>query len=281
MDSNCYECSKPIKTLEFMQCKGFCSQAAHLKCVGLKRPNMDFVNEHVNLLWFCDCCIEHLNTTRDNPVPKDIVEAVKNVLSDSLAELKVELQETKQLTASLNEKVQSNSTTGLNQARPVWPSVKRSREIAARETPRSRPMASLIGGTKSVEKQNLIVPTVAKPPEKFWIYVSRIARHVTEKDVAELVKECLQTEQPVDVRKLVRRDADLSQLAFISFKVGVDINLKENALDPSIWPKGIFFREFENIRSERDFWGPSKTPRIDGTPSTAVPILTNVTTPSQ
>lgn len=264
-----------------MQCNGFCSQAVHLKCVGLKRPNMDFVNEHDNLLWFCDRCIEQLKTFRDNPVQKDIIEAVKNVLSDSLSELKVELEETKQLTLSLNEKVKSNNTAGLTQPRPVWPRIKRSWEAAARETPRSRPMANLVGGTKSIEKQKSMVQTVAKPPEKFWIYVSRIACHVTENDVAELVKDCLQTDLPIEVRKLVRRDADLSQLAFISFKVGVDMELKETALDPSIWPKGIFFREFENIQSERVFWGPSKTPRMDGISSPAVPIPAAVTTPAQ
>ncbi|XP_055636747.1 uncharacterized protein LOC129775724 [Toxorhynchites rutilus septentrionalis] len=251
MDTNCYQCSKPIKSLEFMQCSGFCNQAAHLKCVSLKRPSMDFVNEHCNLLWFCDKCIDLLKFVRNKPMTTE------------------DLHETKQLTKSLTEKLHSNDFEP-NREKPVWPRIKRTRDKSERETPRAHPSTKLVSGTKSVEKQTRAVETVPKPPEKFWIYLSRIARHVTEDDVSELVKSCLQTEQSVDVRKLVRKDADLNQYAFISFKIGVDLQLKETALDPSIWPKGIYFREFESQETNKDFWVPAKHPRIgEGTPVTA------------
>lgn len=49
------------------------------------------------------------------------------------------------------------------------------------------------------------------------------------------MKKCLNT-NAIDVRKLVRKDADLEQLAFISFKIGVDLKLKDLALDPATWP---------------------------------------------
>lgn len=207
----------------------------------------------------------------------EVVTAVSEVVNSSLEELKAELQETKELTKSLAEKVNSKDSCDSTRERPAWPRIKRTREFAAKETPRSRPNANLVVGTKSVENEKLVVETVPKPPEKFWIYLSRIARHVTEDDVSELVKSCLQTQQPVDVRKLVRKDADLNQFAFISFKVGVDLQLKETALDPSVWPKGLFFREFENVESNRDFWVPAKHPRIDeGTPGISpAPVATS------
>lgn len=230
---------------------------------------MDFVNEQKNVLWFCDECIDQLDTMKENRITSsEIVVGVSESIKDSLMEMKNELLETKALTKSLAAKISSNDGTSIQpQPRSAWPSIKRPRERSARETPKSRPNAELVVGTKSVDKESMIVDTVAKPAEKTWIFLSRIARHVTEADITELVKSCLKT-QSVDVRKLVRKDADLNQFEFISFKVGVDLNLKGIALDPANWPKGIYFREFQNFRSERDFWGPAKIPRIDdGTPN--------------
>lgn len=262
MNSNCKQCSEPIKTIEFIQCSGFCHQSAHLKCIGLKRANMDLVREHKNILWFCDRCIDNLEYLKQNPLKtkQDVVEAVSDVFRESLNVLKDEILETKELAKSLTDKKLSNDFSGQVRARTSWPSIKRSRDTA---TPKARPDSRLVGGTKSIEKGSLTVETVDKPPEKFWLYLSRIARHVTEDDVTELVRNCLQTQQPIEVRKLVRKDADLNQFAFISFKIGIEKELKETALDPSVWPKGIFFREFENQQTERDFWGPPKIPRLD------------------
>ncbi|XP_062538819.1 uncharacterized protein LOC134207117 [Armigeres subalbatus] len=283
MDCNCCQCSKQIKTLEFMQCSGFCDQAAHLECVGLKRPNMDFVNEQRNILWFCDNCVDQLKTIKDNfsISSNEIITSVSEI-KESLAELKNDLLETKALTKSFASKVNLKDSSGTAQVRSAWPSIKRPRGFDARETPKSRPDAKLIVGTKSIEKEQFAVETVAKPPEKFWIYLSRIASHVTESDIQELVKGCLPNTESIDVRKLVRKDADLKQFAFISFKVGVDVQEKEYALDPSVWPKGIYFREFKNLQTERDFWGPAKIPRIDDrTQLTDVTPMIVTTTPAQ
>lgn len=287
MDTDCYQCSKPIKSLEYMECS-FCSDSAHLKCVGLKRSNMDFLNEQNNALWFCDNCFTKIESLKNNsPITcNEIVTGVSEAIEESLAELKNDIHKTKELTESLVGKVQRSDTPGANMARSAWPSIKRTR-TTAKDTPTSRPDVKLIVGTKSVEKDSCTVETVAKPPERFWIYLSRIARHVTEDDVMELVKQCLQIQDSIVVRKLVRKGADLQQMAFISFKVGVDMKLKNDALNPSVWPKGIYFREFENLSSERDFWGPAKIPRIDdGTPSVSrtlmvPPSASSITTPPQ
>lgn len=114
---------------------------------------MDFVNEQKNVLWFCDECIEQLETMKDNRISSnEIVAGVSESIKDSLTEMKNELMETKALTKSLAAKISSNDVTS-NQARVAWPSIKRSREAtSARETPRSRPKVKLVVGIKSVEK---------------------------------------------------------------------------------------------------------------------------------
>lgn len=264
MDSNCYQCSAPIKSIDCLQCSGFCNQAVHLNCAGVKRPNMNFINEHKNALWFCDNCYDQLQNIKENPLNStvNVTSAISEAINGPIAELKCEIQEIKELTKTLAGNKLPTDPPALPRSRP-WPSVKRPREPATRGTPKSRPDAKLVGGTKSVEKNEKTVETVAKPAEKFWLYLSRIARTVTEDDISELVKNCLQIDEDVEVRKLVRKDADLNQLAFISFKVGINKGLREIALDPSVWPKGIFFREFEHLSSARDFWGPIKVPRTD------------------
>lgn len=237
---------------------------------------MNFVNEHKNVLWFCDNCFDELQTIKKNPVKSkdDVTTAISDTINGPIAELKSEIQEIKELTKTLAGSNVPTDPPTLPRSRP-WPSVKRLRSTNTRDTPKSRPEAKLIGGTKTVEKNGKTVETVAKPAEKFWLYLSRIARTVTEDDISELVKICLDTDEHVEVRKLVRKDADLNQLAFISFKVGVSKELRGTALDPSVWPKGIFFREFENLSTDRDFWGPMKVPRMDKT----TPAMETLVTP--
>lgn len=139
MDSDCYHCSKAIKSLDFLQCR-FCDKTTHLKCVGLKRSNSDFINEQANVLWFCENCIAVLDTLKENsPVTCDeIVTGVSEAIKESLVELRNEIHQTKQLTESLASKTQQKDTPGINLTRSVWPSIKRSRSIA-KDTPRSRP----------------------------------------------------------------------------------------------------------------------------------------------
>lgn len=98
---------------------------------------------------------------------------------------------------------------------------------------------------------------------KCLIYLSRIATNVSEDDIRALAKECLASEDSIDVKKLVKKYVNLNELKFISFKVGVDPKQRENALSADTWPDGICFREFVDYRSERNNnAGFSKTPRL-------------------
>lgn len=56
MESICMQCNQAVKTLKFIQCKGFCGKVAHLDCVSLSRGAMDLINEQANLFWFCNDC---------------------------------------------------------------------------------------------------------------------------------------------------------------------------------------------------------------------------------
>lgn len=90
------------------------------------------------------------------------------------------------------------------------------------------------------------------------------------------MRESLQTREPLKMVSLVKKGADLSSMNFISFKVGVPVELKDVALNPNTWPEGILFREFEG-QSKNSVWLPPamSTTTRDGTPfSTPAPVPT-------
>lgn len=67
----------------------------------------------------------------------------------------------------------------------------------------------------------------------------------------------------IEVRKLVKKDADLSSMRFISFKIGVDEKCREEALSADTWPDGFYFREFVNYQDKKSGQGFPKTPRLN------------------
>lgn len=106
-------------------------------------------------------------------------------------------------------------------------------------------------GSKQVGQNVVAVPISEKPANKFWLYLSRIRPDVTNEQMSAMIRANLEMTQDPEVVKLVAKGVDISNMTFISFKVGLDPALKTNALDPSTWPEGIMFREFEEYSSQK------------------------------
>lgn len=101
-------------------------------------------------------------------------------------------------------------------------------------------------GTKETDPAVIIPLAVRQEKEDlFWLYLSGFDPKATEDDIRELVKRNLNTNETVEVRKLVPKGKNLEELTFVSFKVGVVLDLKDSALSPASWQQGISFREFE------------------------------------
>lgn len=97
----------------------------------------------------------------------------------------------------------------------------------------------------SVDACDLIVAKVVPEP-KFWLYLTGFHPQVTNEDIEKFVKDSLGSDEDVKVVKLVIKDADLSKLNFVSFKIGLHLDLNKRALSPTSWPSGVGFREFED-----------------------------------
>lgn len=256
MEKCCYECNEPITNLNFIKCH-LCDGMAHMKCFGWARSNLDFVNGQTNLLWFCTNCLKSLEDIKANKSPDRTVAVLSSVaesINCCMNEVKTELGQINAFIGTISEKLLTNTTPAIlsNNQR----NAKRPRVVSPNDTPkRPRGFSSLISGTKAAENFPKLVDTVPQPTAKFWIYLSRIAPHVSDNEITALVQECVPGAQPI-VKKLVRKDADLNSFAFISFKVGIDLQFKDIALDASNWPTGIYFRQFEERNSSKVFWDP-------------------------
>ena len=126
---------------------------------------------------------------------------------------------------------------------PIWPrrSVKRRRD--ERQLP-IRAAAEL--GTKDISLNDLSVPSIfpAVAKNKFWLYLSGLNPLATNNDVQKIVSCCLGVPDDVEAIRLVPKDKVVTSLTFVSYKVGLDLELKDKALDPASWPVGLLFREF-------------------------------------
>ncbi|KAL1381013.1 hypothetical protein pipiens_013780 [Culex pipiens pipiens] len=115
---------------------------------------------------------------------------------------------------------------------------------------------------------------------RFWLYLSRVSRNVTEAQIAKLAVDRLGVVD-VKVKRLVAKGKDVSRMRFISFKVGVHVDLKHKALASATWPDGLVFREFEE-RNAEIFWEPSSAVvnNQENPPPPPSQPLTTPTTPS-
>lgn len=273
MDSKCLQCSEPVKTLKFMKCQGFCEKVAHIECVSLSRPNMDFINEQPNLFWFCNSCSGIMNSKPIRDAFAALTDAFRNLSEthrSAMEGVKTELAKNREQVEVLASKISAVPATApaapATSVPPIgWSHVtrktnKRTFGAAGLTSP---DVPSLSCGTKKLSANIASISTVPPEPEKCWVFLSRIAASASEDDILALATECIPCDEPIEVRKLVKKDADLSSMRFISFKIGVDEKYREVALSAETWPDGVFFREFINYEDRKSGQGFPKTPRLN------------------
>lgn len=266
MENACDKCAKPAKNDEEMiTCMGFCDQVTHVKCAKLNSPFLKILNERKNLFWMCDECVKLMKMARFKNALSSVGSAMSSISDDhgnAISDLKQAILTNGRQMEQLSKKVyETVSTPTTSRASTGEPPQKRRRD---ERTKVSKP---LIGGTKP--STTCAVAIVPPPKEMFWLYLSRIHSSVKAEAIADLAKECLQCDENFKVVPLVKKDADLSAMSFISFKVGMDEKFRDSALNPATWPHGILFREFEDS-STKKYWVPTEihsSPRITLTPA--------------
>ncbi|XP_053698816.1 uncharacterized protein LOC128745764 [Sabethes cyaneus] len=246
MQPLCHSCATDISDeTQTIICQGFCKSVFHLGCAQIKADLWAEVKLNSGIFWMCPACRNLMNSVRFRDAlgsTKEYLQATWGLQHQILDELKSEIRSN---TEKINQILTRQPSTPQN-GNP-WPRIsnrpaKRPR-IHVDSSPTDTNTVKTLCGKKEAEN-NLIV---SQSNPKFWLFLSRFSPHATVDEIAGLVQQNLETDQTVDVVKLVRKDTDLDQLKFVSFKVGIDPSMKEKAMQPAAWQKGIYFREFVNI----------------------------------
>lgn len=249
---------KAIRGIEFAKCGGYCDNIYHFACCGTTRSTYEMVSS--NSFWLCDECRATVNNRclKELCATDPVIQCVKGELEEikkriemlagaidaGAANTQTSLQQIeKQLAECKPVKLQSADKLEVTPRGPTnWPSMIRSAPKRRREEQHISYRDVTVGTNTNLLTAVATVPAAEK---KFWIYLSRIHPDVSADNISDLVKECLQCDEPPEIVKLVRKDVDLKLLRFVSFKIGVDPKFKSTALSPCTWPTGILFREFE------------------------------------
>ena len=243
----CCECKSEINESEPLFC-GFCEAYLHIsqQCCGFNARGLRDAFASRKVLVICSTCRDELN---GRSISSYAAKTPQSQSSD-LPNLNVKFQQLCGIVEALSNKFDDFvskpkpplATPSLGDT-PIWPR----RSVKRRRDERQSPIQTApVYGTKDISLSDLSVPSIlsAVVPNKFWLYLSGVNPLATNSDVQKIVSRCLDVPDSVDVVRLVPRDKDVASLTFVSFKVGLDPELKNRALDPASWPTGLLFREF-------------------------------------
>lgn len=201
-----------------------------------------FTTHRKNLFWMCDDCADLFENSHLRSITKVADEQSPLMsLTEAINNLQTEIKQ-----------LSSKPTPAPSPAVKHWPLFEPVRGVKRFRGPDLAQKASECqAGSKQVGQDVVAVPIIEKPANKFWLYLSRIRSDVTNEQISAMVRANLEMTQDPEVVKLVAKGADTSNMTFISFKVGLDPALQQSALDPSTWPEGVVFREFEEYSTQK------------------------------
>ncbi|XP_055523259.1 uncharacterized protein LOC129717399 [Wyeomyia smithii] len=249
MASACKTCSSAVNGIDKVICRGNCRSLFHRTCIpNLQRSTSEIISTHSNnLFWLCDDCASSFNNwlkLPDTAAPAgdslklcEAIDKLNSVVTD--------------LSCRIEKHFPGGSTAPaqklfVSQRKPgEQPTPKRSRDNSAK----FRATAAAVCGTRTIER---VIKTVADERQQFWLYLSRLDPCHTVNDIAAMAQECLGISETPKAVLLVKKDADLTKLNFVSFRVEIPKVMKESALRASTWPTGVLVREFDFDQSRVD-----------------------------
>lgn len=261
---------------DFWTCGGFCSGRFCFRCSGLDSDMRSAVGHNAFLHWMCSACSGMMIKARFtkaitsvNAAYEGIIESLKTEIRDNiLSEIRSELQNTVKRIPEIVANTPIRNVQRRTFGSAVQTSAKRRR---GNDDLPVGPPRKLVCGTdgQSTSSTDVIAIPERTDENTFWLYLSGVSPKAPDEKVVEMVKNKLASDD-LTVVKLVPRGKDTNNLTFVSFKVGMKLDLKEKAMSPDTWPVGIRFREFENYRSSRPgFWNPTEEQPDSQIPSTS------------
>lgn len=267
----CHACAGDVND-EYVPCQGFCNAVFHLNCSGAKTELLKEIAAHRQIFWLCRSCTTLMTDLRHRRSVQCAFEAgqelslshhnriVEQLKSEILSELKSELS------SNFAKLIASNSLTPRSSGQGAGGSRGTGSRRLFDNNPAPPPVPNPLPPKDDVGKHGGLADGVLKDDadgngiaasveDRFWLYLSRVSRRVNEEQITKLAVDRLGVND-IKVKMLVAKGKDVSRMKFISFKVGMHVDLKDRALDSNTWPRGLVIREFEE-RSGEFFWEPT------------------------
>lgn len=246
----CSSCTEDIESSEtnLMVTCFACEKHFHgFSCIGLSKPQLKTIKEVRGVLWNCEHCSVSTFTKFVCHKLSEISEKVPVVNDQDAILSRLDLLTSEM--DKLKKNVDSLSTSDLD-----IPGGKRSRTGQPRPlTPRfpgSRfewPKASTSNDTQAITGTNVDSTSLKAVEIPSFFHVSRFNPTTTEEELKSWISKKLEItdDQSIKCWRLIPKGRELSNLEFISFKIGVLKELEVKIMDPSIWPTNITVRPFE------------------------------------
>lgn len=252
----CVKCANEVKG-EVIRCGAFCSAEVCLRCSGMSAAMLSAIRGSAHCIWICTACKGLVNKARfSNSLVS--VDTANMTVTDSL---KTEIKDS--ILAEIRTEIRKEIREGFKTCKAASSQVsssKRAREDESNDSSYASALKkaaiNVRGTAQQAENEADLFPTdstfAASGSPVFWLYMRGFRPNITPERVSEWVQSKLGTSD-IKVRKLVPKGRDVSELSFVSFKVGLPVDLKDVALCKDTWPSLILCREFEDYNSQSGF----------------------------
>lgn len=198
-----------------------------------------------------------------------------------------DLNEIKSMSRELNEKIKKNEVLNIvensstsqpcettpsfsNVVRNQWKTQTAKRKIRQlndeKITNNKVKMPTPKVGTRDIQIGRQITPRKVrdlKPKFDRAVWVSGLHRDTSVEEMSDIITENtdIKDKSLFECHKLVKKDADISKLTYVSFKISINSEYLDHLLDPDTWPNTISVREFLQKPTLGDYMPFLNTPR--------------------
>lgn len=278
---------KNINSASSVKCSS-CNSTCHLLCYGIDKSASDIFIQ-ANIVFLCDSCLTSgsfvpspkrklatngaSNNVINSAIGSSPSKSASHAAPASLHNLQASIDEVlaiiKTNTITL-DKIGSKSST-VNTSTSVFsrsaPIKKSYANVLSENMPESNEsVTSKSSGVHHVSKARMQMqmnppavtgtssavigkPLTPRQPPRRSIWISRLHRETTEAEVSDYIKSIMATTSEFVVRKLVKKDREISSYSFVSFRITCSLELFDTLMDAKNWPSSVIIREFENSRS--------------------------------
>lgn len=260
MMNSCSECDVMSDLSNLIECH-HCFNLVHPDHIGLTNELLVHVKFNVHIKFYCNDCIDISSYVKNNQ--KDIdksVESVSNIceLFSKIDHLTAEVADIKEVLShagrpsndvdmidnSSGDPLMSQSSKTISYSAALMDN----KTVAANS---ALPTLSIHGSAEKCVFENTI--KILEP--MCYYHMSEFDPLTEVGDVRAWVNGLLNINNAQCI-KLVPKNRDLSNLSFVSFKIGVRPSEAPNIMNPEIWPKHLTIKPFETRRSSRNFRPP-------------------------